>query len=96
VRGGHVACATAMRDWVTSNALVEDSFKKSTEGHHDAFARVEPNYWVISIDTTTVPGGFCHPVHRRLTSEPLAERPKTRWESGQNMPTLVFGRLFHF
>jgi hypothetical protein len=45
-RGGRVACAPAMRDWATSNALVEDSFK-STEGHHDAFARVEPNYWVI-------------------------------------------------
>jgi hypothetical protein len=34
-RGGHVACATAMRDWATSNALVEDSFKKSTEGRPD-------------------------------------------------------------
>jgi hypothetical protein len=29
------------------NALVEDSLKKSTEGHHDAFVRVEPNCWVI-------------------------------------------------
>jgi hypothetical protein len=46
-RGGHVACATAVRDGATLNALVEDSLKKSTEGHHDAFARVEPNCWVI-------------------------------------------------
>jgi hypothetical protein len=29
------------------NALVTDSFKKSTEGHHDDFARVEPDCWVI-------------------------------------------------
>jgi hypothetical protein len=35
VLGGHVACATAMRDGATLNALVEDSLKKSTEGHHD-------------------------------------------------------------
>ena len=49
--------------------------------------------------STTVPGGVCHPVHRRLTSEPLAERPKSRRESGQNMPILrfsCFGRLFQF
>jgi hypothetical protein len=47
-RGGHVACATAVRDRATLNALVEDSLnlKKSTEGHRDAFARVEPNCWV--------------------------------------------------
>jgi hypothetical protein len=30
----------------------------------------------------TVPVGVFHPVHWRLTSEPLAERPKFRWESG--------------
>ncbi|KAF8495490.1 hypothetical protein F5888DRAFT_1711332, partial [Russula emetica] len=46
-RGGHVACATEMRDRATLNALVEDSLKKSTEGHHDAFARVEPDCWVL-------------------------------------------------
>jgi hypothetical protein len=39
--------ATAMQDRATLNALVEDSLKKSTEGHHDAFARIEPNCWVI-------------------------------------------------
>jgi hypothetical protein len=38
-------------------------------------------------------------VHRGLTSEPLAERPKSRRESGQNKPILqflYFGRLFQF
>ena len=28
-------------------ALVEDSPEKSTEGHHDAFALVEPDCWII-------------------------------------------------
>jgi hypothetical protein len=45
-RGGHVVCATAMRGRATLHALVEDSLEKSTEGHHDAFARVEPICWV--------------------------------------------------
>jgi hypothetical protein len=31
----------------TSNALVEDSPKKSMQGHHDAFARVGPDCWVF-------------------------------------------------
>ena len=47
---------------------------------------------------TLLCGNF-HPPHRRLTSERLAERPKSRRESGQNTPILkfwVFGRLFQF
>jgi|SRR6266852_7431893 len=47
----------------------------------------------------TVQGGNPHPVHRCLTSEPLAGRPKSRRESGPNMPILqflVFGHLFQF
>ena len=31
----------------TLNALVEDLPKKGTEGHHDGFARVEIDCWVI-------------------------------------------------
>jgi hypothetical protein len=31
-----------------------DSFKKSAEGNHDAFARVEPDCWVIYADTSSV------------------------------------------
>jgi hypothetical protein len=46
-RGGHVACAMEMWDMATLNALVKDSLKKSTEGHHNAFARVESDCWVI-------------------------------------------------
>ena len=40
--GGRVDCTTEMRDSV-GLALVEalESLEKSTEGHHDAFARVE-------------------------------------------------------
>ena len=36
-RGGRVACPTEMRYRATLSALVEDSLKKSTEGHHEAF-----------------------------------------------------------
>jgi hypothetical protein len=32
--------------WATLNALAEDSLKKSTEGHHGTFARVESDGWV--------------------------------------------------
>src|SRR6266403_81842 len=39
---------------------------------------------------TTVQIGNSHPVHWRLTSEPLAKRPKSRRESGQNTPILKF------
>ena len=42
-RGGHVY---AQRN-VIGPALVEDSPEKSTEGHHDAFARAEPDCWII-------------------------------------------------
>src|SRR6266566_9006739 len=48
---------------------------------------------------TTVPGGVCHSVHWRLTSEPLAKWPKSRQENGQNMLILrfsCFGCLFQF
>jgi hypothetical protein len=47
VQSGHVARATEVRDRATLNALIEDLLKKSTEGHHDDFARVEPDYWAI-------------------------------------------------
>jgi len=38
----------------------------------------------------TVQIGNSHPVHWRLTSEPLAKRPKSRRESGQNTLILKF------
>ena len=41
--GGHVACTWQCEIRLhTSNALITDLFKKSTKGHHDAFAHVEP------------------------------------------------------
>jgi hypothetical protein len=45
----------------------------------------------------TVQGSSLHPAYRRLIGEPLAGRPKSRRESGQNTPILqfsYFGRLF--
>ena len=49
--------------------------------------------------TTTVQCMIYQHVHQRLTSEPLAERLKSRRESGVNTPILkflFFGRLFQF
>jgi hypothetical protein len=49
--------------------------------------------------TTIVQTGLFHLAYRRLTSKPLAERLKSRRESGQNMLILIFsdfGRLFQF
>ena len=43
-RGGHIAHATECNIGL---ALVEDSPEKSTEGHHDAFACVEPDCRII-------------------------------------------------
>jgi hypothetical protein len=52
-RDGYVACATAMRDRATLNALVEDSLKKSTEGHHHAFAHVRTKLLGNPIDISS-------------------------------------------
>jgi hypothetical protein len=48
---------------------------------------------------TIVQTGLSRLVYWRLTSKPLAERLKSRRESGQNMLILIFsyfGRLFQF
>ena len=43
-RGGYIAHATECKIGL---ALVGDSPEKSAEGHHDAFARDEPDCWII-------------------------------------------------
>ena len=46
-RRDQVACATEM---CILNAQIEDSLKICMEAHHDAFANVEPDCWVIQCD----------------------------------------------